>query len=144
MSKHGDEKLWVVVVNTDDGSPNVSVYDNESDANNYFIEMQAMSGNTGIHIQQTTLNRRDGSLPYIDAPWGVLRMDLKSEFVEGLMEDMVPPDEIKPGAAEQLVGDLTEVVGRRMLKRVGGIIRDETKEELKIHDEWHFYEDMED
>ncbi|MDR1516302.1 MAG: hypothetical protein LBS45_11470 [Synergistaceae bacterium] len=145
MYERGEEKIWIVVtIKDEDGRPNVSAYDNESDANNYLLEMRARYGENGVFIQETTINSRDSSLQYIDAPWGFLRMDLKSEFVEGLMEDMAPAGAVKSGAAEMFAATRAEEVGRRMAKRVENIVMDETLEELKAYDEWRCCPDMED
>ncbi|MDR1944208.1 MAG: hypothetical protein LBQ19_05240 [Synergistaceae bacterium] len=150
MPVHKEEKIWVVIVKKEDGHVFTAAYDNESDANNYYIEMQARfnDGGENIYIYQTILNRRDENIESDDAPWGALRIDIKSEFVEGLMEDMVPFDEIKPGSAEQFVRDRVDMVRRRTLKKIEEIVRDETKEELLVHDDdWHDfqeYRDMED
>jgi hypothetical protein len=145
MSREKEAKIWVVVtMNGDDGRVGVSAYDNEPDANNYFIEMRSRYGEKGVHIQETAINSRDASLPYIDAPWGFLRMDLKSEFVEGLMEDMSPQGKIKPGAARQFASKRAADVSQRMLKKVENIFVDEIKEELKAHDDWRCWTDMED
>jgi hypothetical protein len=144
MSERREEKIWIVVtIKDEDGRPNASAYDNESDANNYLLEMRAKYGESGVFIQETALNSRDRSLPYIDAPWGFLRMDLKSEFVEGLMEEMAP-GEIKSGAADLFTASHVEEVGRRMAKRVEDIVLDETLEELRAYEEWRCCPDMED
>jgi hypothetical protein len=147
MPEYGDDKVWVVIVSKADGSVEISVYDNEADANNYGTEMQARyhGGDGAVHVQGATLNRRDEHIESDDAPWGALRMDISSEFVEGLMEDMVPLDEIKPGAAEEFARERVDMVRRRALKRIDRIVKDETREELMTHDEWHVYPpDMED
>jgi hypothetical protein len=145
MSRENETKIWVVVtMGGDDGRVGVSAYDNEPDANNYFIEMRSRYGEKGAHIMETAINSREVSLPYIDAPWGFLRMDLKSEFVEGLMEDMSPQGKIKPGAARQFTSERAADVSQRMLKKVENIFVDEIKEELKAHDDWRYCTDMED
>jgi hypothetical protein len=146
MPVQRDEKIWVAIVSRGDGHPDITVYDNEADANNYQIEMQARysDAESSVYVRQTNLNRRSGSAPLYDTPWGALLVDIKTDFVEGLMEDIVPLDEIKPGAAEQFVQESVDEVRKRILKRIEKIIRDETKEELLIHDEWHDYRDMED
>jgi hypothetical protein len=147
VSQHADEKIWVVVEKKDDGHFVATAYDRETDANNYYIEMQARYHEFGdrVQIQETVLNRRDRDIPFDDAPWGALRLDIKSEFVEGLMEDMVPLDQIKPGAAERFVCEKIDMVRRRTLKRIDKILRDETKEELLVDDDWREYPaDMED
>jgi hypothetical protein len=145
MSQENEARIWIVVTtNGEDGRVSASAYDNEPDARNYFIEMRSRYGEKGAHIQETVINSRDSSLPYIDAPWGFLRMDLNSEFVEGLMEDMSPSGRVKPGAVEQFASERAAAVSQRMLKRVEGIFADEIKEELKSHEEWRFWTDMED
>ncbi|MDR1019377.1 MAG: hypothetical protein LBL73_01345 [Synergistaceae bacterium] len=144
MANRG-EKIWIVVVmKNEDGNLDASAYDNEPDASNYFVEMRARYGDGCVHIQETSVNTRDGSSQYIDAPWGFLRMDLKSEFVEGLMEDIAQAGDIKPGAAESFAHDRADAVGRRMARRVGEIVLDETKDELMAYDEWRCCPDMED
>ena len=90
------ETIWVVVEQGDDGALSAVAYDNETDAEHYAHEMKARKdGRERVVVIGTELNRRE-DIPFDDAPWGVLRMDIKSEFVEGLMEDMIPPGQMLP------------------------------------------------
>ena len=142
-----EEKIWVVVESMNDGTIHASAYDNEADASNFFIEMKTRyaDGETRVRMGETVLNRRAEYIPSDDKPWGAVRMDIGSEFVEGLMEDMVPLDQIRPGAAERFVCERIEMVRRRTLDRLDEIIRNETKEELmSCHDDWCHGKQMED
>ena len=92
----------------------------------------------------TELNRRE-DIPFDDAPWGALRMDIKSEFVEGLMEDMIPLDQILPGAAERFLTEKIDMVRKRAAPRIDEIVKSETKEELlHTYEEWIRSKGMED
>jgi hypothetical protein len=75
----------------------------------------------------------------------MLRMDIKSEFVEGLMEDIIPTGQILPGAAERFVSEKSESIKKRAASRLDEIVKNETKEEL-MHssDEWIRAKGMED
>ncbi|MDL2263208.1 hypothetical protein LJC31_01000 [Synergistaceae bacterium OttesenSCG-928-I11] len=141
-----EEKIWIVVELKDDGGMQASAFDNEADAKNYFIEMRARYTDTArIRIQETVLNRREEYIPSDESPWGALRVDVTSELVEGLMEDMVPLDQIKPDAAHRFVCEKVEMVRRRTLDRIDEIIRKETREELlACHDDWCHGKHMED
>lgn len=141
----GDEYIWVVAECGKD-TVNTAAYDNESDAENYCLEMrERRDGDSNISVIKTKLNRRDEYIPSDDAPWGMLRMDIKSEFVEGLMEDMVPSGRIKPGAAERFVSERVCMVRRRALERIDRIVTDETKDELiQTQNEWSTSKSMED
>ena len=141
-----EEKIWIVTELKDDGSLQTSAYDNEADAKNYYIEMKARyAEGEKIRLQETVLNRREEYIPSDDAPWGALRVDVTSELVEGLMEDMVPLDQIKPGAAERFVCEKVDMVRRRTLDRLDEIIRKETRDELlACHDDWCHGKQMED
>lgn len=133
-----EEKIWVVTETRSDGTRAISAYDNQADAENYYTEMRA-AGNppAEIALEETVLNRREEFIPSDDTPWGALRMDIKSEFVEGLMEDMVPLDQIRPGAANRFICEKVEMVRRRTLDRLDEIVRKETREELKnCHEDW--------
>jgi len=131
------EKIWVVIVQHIDGNINAVAYDNATDAEHYASEMKIdKKDGDRVKVIETTLNRRE-ELPYADTPWGALRIDIKSEFVEGLMEDMAPPDQILPGAAERFVSEKTETVRIRAASRLDEIVKNETKEELlHTYDEW--------
>lgn len=143
--KGAEEKIWVVVELTEGGGIDASAFDNEADANNFFIEMKTRIGTDGVIIKETVLNRRDEDIAFDDAPWGAVRVDIGSEFVEGLMEDMVPLDQIRPGAAEKFVCEHVEMVRKRALEKLDEIIKQETKEELKTcHDDWCHAKQMED
>ncbi|MDR3280552.1 MAG: hypothetical protein LBT23_08565 [Synergistaceae bacterium] len=141
-----EEKIWVVIEKTDGDALDATAYDNEADANNYCQEMRALHENPSYgRIVMTDLIRRNEAIPSDDTPWGALRMDIKSEFVEGLMEDMVPLDQIRPGAAERFLHDKIEMVRRRTLEHIETIVKKETKEELIMaQDEWAHTKDMED
>ena len=139
------EKIWVVVVQRIDGPLNAVAYDNATDAEHCAQEMK-VNRNEGdrVKVIETTLNRRE-ELPYDDTPWGALRLDIKSEFVEGLMEDMAPPDQIPPGAAERFVSEKTDTVRKRTASRLDEIVKNETKEELlHTYEEWIRGKGMED
>jgi hypothetical protein len=139
------EKIWVVLEHLDDGGINAVAYDNAADADNYALEMTARHGaHERIRILETGLNRREDA-PFDDTPWGALWMDIKTEFVEGLMEDMVPVDRIVPGAAERFVTEKTDTVRKRAVSRLDEIVRNEMKDEL-LHssDEWIRGKGMED
>ncbi|MDR3333220.1 MAG: hypothetical protein LBT08_11395 [Synergistaceae bacterium] len=138
MTGTEEKKIWVVTEEREDGTTFASAYDNEADANNYYNEMTAKYGAPAkLRLCETVLNRRGDYIPSDDAPWGTLRLDIKSEFVEGLMEDIIPSGHIKPGAAERFIGERATVVRRRTLERIDAIVRDETREELmSSHDDW--------
>lgn len=141
-----EEKIWIVVETKGDGTLHASAYDNEADANNYYNEMKAREQDAvKVRIGETVLNRREEYIPSDESPWGALRMDIKSEFVEGLMEDMVPLDQIRPGAAERFVCERVEMVRRRTLDRIDEIIKQETKDELRVcQNDWCTGKVMED
>jgi hypothetical protein len=140
------EKIWVVIEHSDDGTTNALAYDNEADAVNYCMEMKDRLGiSSYVHVQETQLNHRELPIPYDDTPWGALRIDINSEFVEGLMEDMVPLDQIRPGAAERFVNEKIDMVRRRTIEQLDEIVKKETKEELlSTHDFWANSKRMED
>jgi hypothetical protein len=141
-----EEKIWVVIEKRDDDTVNAVAYDNVTDAENYCNEMRARAGNPArVRVMETELNRREEPIPFDDAPWGALRIDIKSEFVEGLMEDMVPLDQIMPGAAERFVHDRTDMVRRRTLDKLDVIVKDETREALlSTYEDWVSSKGMED
>ena len=138
MQHTNEEKLWVVVELKDDGGIETSIYDNEADANNYYVEMKARYDDPSkVRISESALIRREEYIPSNDKPWGALRVDIKSEFVEGLMEDMVPLDQIRPGAAERFVCEKIDMVRKRTLDQLEDIIRLATQEQLKMcQDDW--------
>jgi hypothetical protein len=139
------EKIWIVAEAGNSGISNIVAYDNKNDADNYALEMKVKKDDPErVRVIGTELNRRDG-IPFDDAPWGMLRMDIKSEFVEGLMEDMIPPGRILPGAAERFVSEKTGAIRKRAASRLDEIVKSETKEEL-MHssDEWIRAKGMED
>ncbi|MDR1966903.1 MAG: hypothetical protein LBQ36_09345 [Synergistaceae bacterium] len=140
-----EEKIWVILEHMDDGAIHAVAYDNEADADNYCMEMRArLDDPAKFRVIETELNRRD-SIPFDDAPWGALRLDIKSEFVEGLMEEMAPVGHIRPGAAERFAQEKIDLVRRRALERIDEIVTSETKEELMhSHDDWVLSKGMED
>jgi hypothetical protein len=125
-----NEKIWVVIEMKKDGAVLASAYDNEADANNYSIEMQSRGNGETVKLCETALNRREDFIPSDDTAWGAMRLDIKSEFVEGLMEDMVSLDQIKPGAADRFVCERVNMVRRRTMDRIEEILKNETREEL--------------
>ena len=131
------EKIWLVVVRRADGTINAVAYDNTTDAEHYASEMKVSKNEEDkVKVIETELNRRE-EIPYDDTPWGALRMDIKSEFVEGLMEGMAPPDQILPGAAERFVNEKIDTVRKRAASRLDEIVKSETKEELlHTYEEW--------
>ena len=139
------EKIWVVIEHSADGGAGVVVYDNPTDADHYAMEMTARGEERGrVRVIEADLNRRE-DLPFDDAPWGALRMDIKSEFVEGLMEDMVPLDQILPGAAERFAAERVEMVRKRAASRIDEIVKSEMKEELlHTYEEWARAKGMDD
>ncbi len=142
-----EEKVWIVVERKSDGTVGSSVYDNYADANNFYIEMQARYEDPkAVRIEESVLIRRADTedLDTDDRPWGSLRMDVNSEFVEGLMEDMVPLDKIRPGAAERFVCEKIDMVRKRAQDRFDKIMKEEMEEELKVCiDDWCGHTDME-
>ena len=142
-----EEKVWIVVERKPDGAVDSSVYDNEADANNFYIEMQARYEDpSAVRIEESILIRRGDTddIDTDDRPWGSLRMDVNSEFVEGLMEDMVPLDKIRPGAAERFVCEKIDMVRKRAQNRFDQIMKEEMEEELKVcMDDWCGHTDME-
>ncbi|MDR1138191.1 MAG: hypothetical protein LBK91_07690 [Synergistaceae bacterium] len=141
-----EEKIWVVIEKRDDGTLHAVAYDNATDADRYCMEMRERHGDRAhLAVTETELNRRDENLPFDDAPWGALRMDIKSEFVEGLMEDMASSDQIKPGAAERFLNEKAGTVRKRTLVKLDEIVERETREELmQSHEDWILGKDMED
>jgi len=139
------EKIWVVVVQSADGTINAVTYDNATDAEHYGLEMKVnKNGEDRVKVIETTLNRRE-ELPYDDTPWGALRIDIKSEFVEGLMEDMAPLDKIPPETAERFLSEKIDSVRKRTASRLDEIVKNETKEELlHTYEEWIRAKGMED
>ena len=131
------EKIWLVIVRSADGTINAVAYDNATDAEHCESEMKVSKNDSDkVKVIETELNRRE-ELPYDDAPWGALRMDIKSEFVEGLMEGMASPDQILPGAAERFVNEKSDAVRKRAASRLDEIVKNETKEELlHTYEEW--------
>jgi hypothetical protein len=131
------EKIWLVLVRRAGDSVNAVAYDNETDAENYASEMNVNKNEEDrIKVIETVLNRRE-EIPYDDASWGGLRIDIKSEFVEGLMEDMAPTAQILPGAAERFVSEKIDKVRKRAESRLNEIVKSETKEELlQTYEEW--------
>jgi hypothetical protein len=139
------EKIWVVLDCGSDGGKSAVAYDNETDADNYAHEMKERRKNPEhISVMGMELNRRD-EIPFDDTPWGALRLDIKSEFVEGLMEDMIPAEKINPGAAERFISEKIDAVRKRAASRLDEIVKNETKEELlHSYDEWIRAKGMED
>jgi hypothetical protein len=140
-----EEKIWVVIEKKD-GAFRAVAYDNATDANHYCMEMRERHGpSADIAVAETEINRRDENIPFDDTPWGALRMDIKSEFVEGLMEEMAPSDRIKPGAAERFLNEKAGAVRKRALEKLDEIVERETREELMhSHDDWIQSKGMED
>jgi hypothetical protein len=139
------EKIWIVVETEKDGATSMVAYDNETDADNYALEMGVKKDDPErVRVIGTELNRRD-EIPFDDTPWGMLRMDIKSEFVEGLMENIVPQNRILPGAAERFVSEKLDAIRQRAASKLDEIVKSETKEEL-VHssDEWVMAKGMED
>jgi hypothetical protein len=141
-----DEKIWVVIEKGDDGAFHAVAYDNTTDAEHYYMEMRERRGASEVMaVAETELKRRDENLPFDDTPWGALRMDIKSEFVEGLMEEMASSDRIKPGAAERFLNEKAGEVRKRALVKLDEIVERETREELAhSHDDWVQSKGMED
>lgn len=140
-----EERVWTVVELKEAGVE-VSVYDNEADANNYYLEMKDRYDDANsVSIAESILRRRGEYIPSDDKPWGTLRMDITSEFVEGLMEEMVPLDQIRPGAAKKFVCEKIDMVRKRTLDRLDEIVLQETQEQLRVcQGDWCGYSDMED
>ncbi|MDR1510278.1 MAG: hypothetical protein LBS53_11630 [Synergistaceae bacterium] len=141
-----DEKIWVVIEKGDDGALHAVAYDNETDADHYCMEMRERhDGASRVTVLETELNRREENIPFDDTPWGALRMDIKSEFVEGLMEEMASFDRIIPGAAERFLNEKAGTVRKRALLKLDEIVEQETREELThSHDDWVQSKGMED
>lgn len=146
MTKLG-EKVWIVLERKSDGTMESGVYDNEADANNFFIEMQA--GNKepqSVRMEESVLIRRSDTdeIHSDDSPWGALRLDFSTELVESLMEEMVPPKQIRPGAAERFVSEKIGSVRERAQSRLMQIVEEEMKEELRVcMEDWCGCADME-
>lgn len=145
MENGHNETVWVVTEFQDGGKITTTVYDNESDAENYFNEMKDRYGDPGrVRIDRSMLIRRVTDITTDEAPWGALRIDIRSEFVEGLMEDMVPLDQIKPGAAEKFVCEKIDLVRKKTLEQLDEIVRNETIRELELsQQDWSGVHDME-
>lgn len=145
--ERAEEKVWIVVERKTDGTMGTSVYDNEADANNFCIEMQArLDDPDAVRVEESVLIRRADmdEIGSDDRPWGSLRVDVSSEFIEGLMEEMVPLDQIRPGAAERFVCEKIDMVRKRAENRLGQIMKEEMEEELKVcMDDWCGHTDME-
>lgn len=142
-----EEKVWIVLEHRPDGSVGTSVFDNEADANNFCIEMQARTNDQrAVHVEESILIRR-GDMEMIDSddrPWGSVRVDANSEFIEGLMEEMVPIDQIRPGAAERFACEKIDMVRKRAQGRFDQIVKEEMEEALKTcMDDWCGHADME-
>jgi len=140
-----NEKIWLVIVQKSDGPITAVAYDNSTDAEHYAQEMRiGKKEGDRVKVIGTILNRRE-ELPYDDTPWGALRIDIKSEFVEGLIEDMASLERILPGAAERFVSEKSDMVRRRAASRLDEIVKSETKEELlQTYEEWITSKGMED
>lgn len=147
MMKNLEEKVWIVLEHKSDGTAESSVYDNEADANNFFIEMQARNKDPkNVRIEESVLIRRSdiNEIDSDDGPWGTLRLDVNTEFVEGLMEEMAPPRQIRPGAAERFVNEKIDSVRRRARDRFERIVEEEMKEALRTSmEDWCGRSDME-
>lgn len=142
-----EEKVWIVAEKRPDGGSQFSVYDNYADANNFCIEMQALRGDIkAVRVEESVLVRRadTAGITVNDRPWGSLRVDVKSEFVEGLMEDMAHSEKIRPGAAEKFVNEKGAIVGKKAEDRIGEIVKKELEDELRVcMEDWCGYADME-
>jgi len=142
-----EEKIWIVTENKADGTAISSAYDNEADANNYFIEMQARrNGAETVRMNESVLIRRAdiNGIASDESPWGTLHMDVKSEFVEGLMEEMAPQDKIPPGAAERFVSEKIDMVRKRAQGTFEQAMQEAMREELRVcMEEWCGFDNME-
>ena len=60
------------------------------------------------------------------------------------MEDMVPLDQIKPGAAKKFVCEKIDLVRKKTLEQLDEIVRNETIRELELsQQDWSGVHDME-
>lgn len=145
MENSRNETVWVVTECKDGEKMETTVFDNESDADNYFNEMKDRYKEPNrVRINKSVLIRRDTDVAVDETPWGALHIDIRSEFVEGLMEDMVPLDQIKPGAAEKFVCERIDLVRRKTLEQLEEIVKNETIRELELsQQDWSGVYDME-
>lgn len=125
-----EQRIWIIAETKDDGSLLLSAYDNEADAENFYAEMKTRCDCDKVRKIETALNRREEEIPTDDNAWGAQGFGISQEFVEGLMEDMVSLDEIRPGAANRFVCEKIDMVRRRTRDRFDEIVKDETRKEL--------------
>lgn len=142
-----EEKVWIVLEQRPDGTAESSVFDNEADANNFFIEMQARNKDPrSVRLEESVLIRRSDidKINSDDSPWGSFRVEINTEFLESLMGEMAPSEQIRPGAAERFVNEKIGSVRKRAEDRIGQIVEEEMKEELRVcMEDWCGYTDME-
>ncbi len=124
------ETVWVVTNIKDDGHVETAVYCNESDAANFYEEMKGDSGKN-VHMSECAVIYRDSDSASGDVHWGMLRMDISSEFVEGLLEEMDLPDNIKPEVAEKFVCEKIDHLRKKAVTNIEKIVKTETAKEIE-------------
>ena len=132
MSTDNRETVWVVTNIKSDDLVETAVFSNESDADHFFNEMKGRSGaEANVHINKSVLVKRDPETKTNETPWGMLRMDIHSEFVEGLLEEMDLPDNIKPCVAEKFVCEKIDLLRKRTVTNIEKIVKDEAVKEIE-------------
>lgn len=132
MNTDNLDSVWVVTNSKDDGQVETAVYSNESDAEHFFNEMKDRYGaEAKVYINKNTIVKRDPEAKTNEAPWGMLRMDIHSEFVEGLLEEMDLPDNIKPCVAEKFVCEKIDLLRKRTASNIEKIVKDEAVKEIE-------------
>ena len=99
-----EEKVWVVVHRTCDGVIDAEVFENQADAQSFYLdsaETKAIScSSENTVLIETSVRRRESPVSDDDA-WGIPMLGLDSEYVEGLLEEISPGTEI--AAAKQIL-----------------------------------------
>lgn len=125
-----EEKVWVVVHRTCDGTFDAEVFENKADAQSFHLESTETNAiscspeNTAVI--ETSIHRRES--PASDnGAWGIPMLGIDSEYVEGLLEEISPGASVSAAKAGQVLKDKREKIEKAAKERLRDLLCDELR-----------------
>ena len=129
-----EEKVWIVVHRTCDGTFDAEVFENKADAQSFYLdsaETKAISCSPeNTALIETTIHRRE-SPAADDGAWGIPMLDIDSEYVEGLLEEVSPGASVSAAKAEQVLKDKRAKIEKAAKERLRCLLCDELRHGLE-------------
>lgn len=128
------DKVWVVVHRTCDGTLDAEVFENRADAESFKLESAETSDLActpeNVRLVETSIRRRE-ALASDDAAWGIPMLDIDSEYIEGLLEEISPQAGVEAIVAEHMLKEKREKIEKEARARVRDLLCDELRCGLK-------------